>query len=49
MVEGRVNQADLFHTFYQALGIDSTASFETNGKEIPMAEPAHGPIEDLLI
>ena len=49
VVEGRVNQADLFHTFYQALGIDSTASFETNGKEIPMAEPAHGPIEDLLI
>ena len=49
IVDGKVNQADLFHTFYQALGIDSRQSFQTGGKDVPIAEPVHAPIEDLLI
>ena len=48
IVDGKMNQADLFHTIYSAIGIDATESFQVGGKDIPIAEPVHGPIEDLL-
>ena len=46
--DGKVNQGDVFHTIYSALGIDSTQSFNIGGKDVPIAAPVHEPIEDLL-
>ena len=48
IVDGKVTQGDVFHTIYSALGIDSTQSFQIGGKDVPIAEPVHEPIEDLL-
>ena len=48
IVDGKINQGDLFHPIYSAIGIDGTESFQTGGKSVPIAEPVHGPIEDLL-
>ena len=48
ILDGKVDQSDLFHTFYRAVGIDPNAVFDTNAKTVPLAEPAHGPIEELL-
>ncbi len=48
ILDGKVDQSDLFHTFYRAVGIDPNAVFDTNVKTVPLAEPAHGPIEELL-
>lgn len=49
VIDGAVNQADLFHTFYTALGLDSARSFEVNGRSLPIADPGHGPISELLV
>ena len=49
VTDGAVNQADLFHTFYTALGLDSARSFEVNGRSLPIADPGHGPISELLV
>lgn len=43
-----VNQADLFHTYLEALGIDPTAEFNLGGREIPIADPTGNSIEELL-
>jgi hypothetical protein len=43
-----VNQADLFHTYLEALGIDPTAEFDIGGRMIPIADPTGEAIEELL-
>lgn len=43
-----VNQADLFHTYLEALGIDPTAEFDIGGRMIPIADPTGQAIEELL-
>ena len=48
VVEGQVNHGQLFHTYLQALGIDSTLTFEIGGREIPIADPAEAPIDEIL-
>ncbi|GIX03371.1 MAG: hypothetical protein KatS3mg113_0377 [Planctomycetaceae bacterium] len=48
VVENKVDHANLFHTYLQALGIDSTGTFHIDGREIPIADPASHPIKDLL-
>jgi hypothetical protein len=46
--EREVDGGHLFHTYFQALGIDSTADHDIPGKTIPIGDPAMGPIEELL-
>ena len=46
--EGQVNGAQLFHTYLQAVGLDSTETFKVSGRPLPMADPAFGPIKELL-
>lgn len=48
VTDGQVDHAGLFHTYLQALGIDSTENFIVDGRELPIADPAAGPIKELL-
>lgn len=48
VVERQVNAAELHHTYLHALGVDTKASYEIDGKELPVADPAHEPIRELL-
>ena len=48
VVDREVHQFHLFHTFLHALGVDSSENFIVDGKPIPIADPAHGPIDELL-
>ncbi len=48
VVEREVDHGHLFHTYLRALGIDSSGTVEVNGREMPIADPAREPIEELL-
>lgn len=43
-----VKLGDLFHTYLQALGIDSHGMYEVGGQTNPIADPAAKPIEAIL-
>ena len=43
-----VDGGHLFHTYLQALGIDSTAYHALDGRSVPIGDPAKQPIEELL-
>lgn len=49
VTDREVNQGHLFHTYLSALSIDSTANFSIAGRDVPMADPAFGPIKELLV
>ena len=40
VVDGQVDHANLFHTYLQAVGVDSTDTFEIEGRDVPIADPA---------
>jgi hypothetical protein len=48
VTEGQVDHGALFHTYLQATGVDSTLSFDIDGRKMPIADPAAAPIEELL-
>lgn len=48
VIDREVDHGHLFHTILQAVGIDSTAEFEIAGRTFPVADPAKGPIRELL-
>jgi len=48
VVDGQVDHGGLFHTWLQAVGVDSTANFIIDGREMPVADPAAAPIPQLL-
>jgi uncharacterized protein (DUF1501 family) len=48
VADGQVDHANLFHTYLQALGIDSSDNFMIDGRPTPMADPASAPIKELL-
>lgn len=48
VVDREVNHGDLFHTYLSAVGIKSSSSFVIGGRELPLADPAHGPISELI-
>ncbi len=43
-----VKLGDLFHTYLQALGIDSRQNYQIGGQSNPIADPAAQPIDELL-
>lgn len=49
VVENQVDHAKLFHTYLQAVGIDSTATFNIDGREVPLADPAAAAIKEVLV
>lgn len=48
VADGEVDHRNLFHTFLQAVGVDSIGSFDIDGREFPIADPASEPIQDIL-
>jgi uncharacterized protein (DUF1501 family) len=48
VADGEVNGAQLFHTYLQAVGVDSQQTFDVGGRPLPMADPAFGPIKSIL-
>lgn len=48
VVDGQVDHANLFHTYLQAVGLNSTDSFDVDGREMPMADPASRGIAGIL-
>ena len=48
VTDRQVDHGHLFHTYLQAVGLDSTGEFHVGGRTVPMADPASGPIEELL-
>lgn len=46
--DDQVKLGDLFHTYLRALGIDSQAKYEVDGRTNPVADPAAKPISALL-
>lgn len=49
VVDGQVDHGALFHTYLQAVGVDSTASLVVDGRELPLADPAAQPIWKVLV
>ncbi len=49
VVDRQVDHGHLFHTYLAAVGLDSSGSFDVSGRDIPMADPAYKPIEELLV
>ena len=48
VTDGEVDQGPLFHTYLEALGIDSSGTFDIGGRPVPVADPAFQPIKELL-
>lgn len=48
VTEGQVDHANLFHTYLQAVAVDSTSSFEIDGRELPLADPSSAVISSIL-
>ncbi|QDT79714.1 hypothetical protein Mal35_31810 [Gimesia maris] len=48
VAEREVDAGHLFHTYLQALGIDSTRDHEIAGRSVPIGDPAASPIKELL-
>lgn len=48
VVDGQVDHANLFHTYLQAVGLDSTESFVVDGRDLPMADPSSKAIKEVL-
>jgi hypothetical protein len=48
VVDGEVDHANLFHTYLAAAGVDTSDSFNIEGREVPIADPASEPIHAIL-
>jgi hypothetical protein len=49
VIEDQVDHGSLFHTYLQAVGVDSTQSLLVDGRELPLADPAAKPIWKVLV
>lgn len=48
VTDGQVDHGQLFHTYLQAVGVESTDSIVVDGRELPLADPAAEPIWPVL-
>jgi uncharacterized protein (DUF1501 family) len=48
VIDGQVDHGELFHTYLQAVGVDSTASIDVDGRDTPLADPAAQPVWSVL-
>jgi hypothetical protein len=48
VADRQVDHAVLFHTYLQAVGVDTSGSFDIGGRPTPIADPAAKPITELL-
>jgi hypothetical protein len=48
VAEREVGGGQLFHTYFRALGLDTSANHDIAGRPVPIGDPAVAPIEELL-
>jgi uncharacterized protein (DUF1501 family) len=48
VTDREVDHGHLFHTYLQAVGLDSANTFDINGRPMPVADPAASAIKELL-
>jgi uncharacterized protein (DUF1501 family) len=48
VIDGQVDHGQLFHTYLQAVGVESTDSVVVEGRDVPLADPAAQPIWKVL-
>lgn len=48
VTDREVDHGHLFHTYLHAVGVDSKLEFNIGGRKFPIADPAKGPISELL-
>ncbi len=48
VTDGQVDHGQLFHTYLRAVGVDSSQSLLVDGRELPLADPAVGPVWKVL-
>ncbi|HVJ87687.1 MAG TPA: DUF1501 domain-containing protein [Caulifigura sp.] len=48
VLDGQCDAAELFHTYLAAVGVDGSGSFDLEGREFPIADPAAKPIKALV-
>jgi hypothetical protein len=46
--DGKVDHGQLFHTYLEAVGVDSTKHFNIAGQDVPIADPAVSAVTELL-
>jgi hypothetical protein len=46
--EGQVDHGELFHTYLEAVGVDSTGTFDIDGRPMPVADPSVSAVSALL-
>jgi len=49
VTDREVDHTHLFHTMLRAVGVDSKLEFDIGGRKFPIADPARGPIAELLV
>lgn len=49
VTDREVDHGHLFHTYLQAVGVDSTGDFTIAGRKFPVADPSKSPISELLV
>lgn len=49
VVDGQVDHGQLFHTYLQAVGVDSITPIDIGGRMLPLADPAAEPVWDVLV
>ena len=48
VVEREVHGGHLFHTYLQAVGVDTTTPYDLDGKPVQLADPSVAAIDELL-
>jgi hypothetical protein len=48
VIDREVSYPHLFHTYLAGVGLDSHEPFDVGGRPVPMADPAFGPIDELI-
>jgi hypothetical protein len=48
VVDGQVDHGNLFHTYLESVGVDSSGSFTIDGRDLPIADPAVDAVPALL-
>ena len=48
VTDDQVDAGHLFHTYLQAMGMNSRKTFKIGGQKLPVADPAFEPIKEIL-
>lgn len=49
VTDAKADHANLFHTYLRAVGVDTSGSFEIDGRSMPIADPASRAIKEILV